>query len=119
VPISHFDDQRWGELVTTPAIKQVLGILGRSAPNILFMPFSRTRNNFLREKVTPRKLAQIPCLSVFLTNLNKGTPASSENMVETHSVKSPSADRSHNHQERTETKPVAATKVKRGKADKR
>jgi hypothetical protein len=67
VPISHFDDQRWGELVTTPAIKQVLGILGRSAPNILFMPFSRTRNNFLREKVTPKTRSN----TLFVCILNK------------------------------------------------
>jgi hypothetical protein len=39
--------------------------------------------------------------------------------LETHSVKSPSADRSDDHQEPTETKLAAATKAKRGKADKR
>jgi len=38
--------------------------------------------------------------------------------LETHSVKSPSADRSDDQQP-TETKLAAATKAKRGKADKR
>jgi hypothetical protein len=65
VSISHFGAQRWGEIVTTPAIKQVLGILGRSAPNILFMPFSRTKNNFLREGVTPKTRSSTLFVCIF------------------------------------------------------
>ncbi|MEG4589362.1 hypothetical protein QUA54_29715 [Microcoleus sp. MOSTC5] len=39
--------------------------------------------------------------------------------LETHSVKTPSADRSDDHQERTETQLATATKAKRRKVDKR